>query len=155
MKISEHFSLAEFTKSQTAIRKGIDNTPSDVHINNLTLVAENILEPIRKNFDRPVVITSGYRSVSLCAAIGSSKFSQHALGQAVDFEIPGVDNYITAAYIYENLPFDQLILEFYEAGEPSSGWVHCSYTTVNSRRTALIYDGKEYRDFTEATILTA
>ena len=126
-----------------------------MHINNLTLVAENILEPVRKNFDRPVVVTSGYRSVPLCAAIGSSKFSQHALGQAVDFEIPGVDNYITAAYIYENLPFDQLILEYYEAGEPSSGWVHCSYTTVNSRRTALIYDGKEYRDFTEATIMSA
>ena len=155
MKISEHFSLAEFTKSQTAIRKGIDNTPSDVHINNLTLVAENILEPVRKHFDRPVIVTSGYRSVPLCAAIGSSKFSQHALGQAVDFEIPGVDNYTTAAYIYENLPFDQLILEYYEAGEPSSGWVHCSYTTINSRRTALIYDGKEYRDFTEATIMSA
>lgn len=155
MKISEHFSLAEFTKSQTAIRKNIDNTPSDVHIANLILVAENILEPVRKHFDRPVIITSGYRSVPLCAAIGSSKFSQHALGQAVDFEVVGVDNYETANYIFDNLPFDQLILEYYEPGIPSSGWVHCSYTTVNSRRTGLFYDGKEYRDFTEASIMSA
>ncbi len=155
MKVSEHFSLIEFTKSQTAIRKNIDNTPSDVHINNLTLVAENILEPVRKHFDRPVIITSGYRSLPLCAAIGSSKFSQHALGQAVDFEVVGIDNYETANYIFDNLPFDQLILEFYEPGIPDSGWIHCSYTTVNSRRTGLFYDGKEYRDFTEASIMSA
>lgn len=152
MKISENFALSEFTKSQTAIRLNIDNKPGDVHIANLILVANNILEPVRKHFDQPVIITSGFRSVPLCAAIGSSKFSQHALGQAVDFEVIGVDNFDVANFIFENLPFDQLILEYYEAGVPNSGWVHCSYTTVNSRRTALIYDGKEYRDFTEASI---
>jgi hypothetical protein len=127
MMLSEHFSLRELTASQTAARLGIDNTPGDAEIAALRQVCENILEPIREYFGIPFTPSSGYRSVRLCEAIGSKSTSQHALGQAVDFEVPHLDNLILAHWIKANLRFDQLILEFYEEGEPNSGWVHASY----------------------------
>ena len=80
MKLSENFTLSEMTKSQTAIRKNIDNTPTDEHIENLKHVAETLLQPIRNHFGKPVTVSSGYRSVDLCEAIGSSSRSQHAKG---------------------------------------------------------------------------
>ena len=92
MKLSKNFSLQEMTKSQTALRRGIDNTPSPPHVTHLELLCEKVLQPLRDHFDRPVTITSGYRSPELCVAIGSTIKSQHAKGQAADFEIPGVSN---------------------------------------------------------------
>ena len=130
MKLSGHFSLAELTKSQTATRKGIDNKPTLDHIENLTELCTQVLEPTRRNFGKPMVISSGYRSEELCEAIGSSKNSQHAKGEAADFEMFGVDNKELAKYIKNNLVFDQLILEFYNPDDPSSGWVHCSYSCL-------------------------
>ena len=126
MKLSTNFSLSEMTKSQTAIRKDIDNTPTQEHINNLKYVAENLLQPIRDHFGKPVAVSSGYRSVELCEAIGSSSNSQHAKGEAADFEIPGMDNKELGLWIRKNIEYDQLILEFYKDGEPNSGWIHCS-----------------------------
>jgi len=126
MKLSTNFSLSEMTKSQTAIRKDIDNTPTQEHINNLKYVAENLLQPIRNHFGKPVAVSSGYRSVELCEAIGSSSNSQHAKGEAADFEIPGMDNKELGLWIRKNIEYDQLILEFYKDGEPNSGWIHCS-----------------------------
>jgi zinc D-Ala-D-Ala carboxypeptidase len=126
MKLSTNFSLSEMTKSQTAIRKDIDNTPTQEHINNLKYVAENLLQPIRDHFGKPVAVSSGYRSVALCEAIGSSSNSQHAKGEAADFEIPGMDNKELGLWIRKNIEYDQLILEFYKDGEPNSGWIHCS-----------------------------
>ena len=73
MRLSKHFTLEEMTKSMTAARKGIDNTPGSGEIHNLTEVCYNILEPLRAKFDKPVTITSGYRSEALCEAIGSKK----------------------------------------------------------------------------------
>ncbi len=90
MRLSKHFTLEEFEKSQTATRKGISNKAGSGEINSLTDVCYNILEPVRAKFEKPVIITSGYRSPELCEAIGSKKTSQHAKGQAVDFEIGGV-----------------------------------------------------------------
>ena len=124
MKLSNNFSLAEMTKSQTATRKGIDNKPSTEHIENLIHLAETVLQPVREHFGKSVVISSGYRSPELCEAIGSSSKSQHAKGEAADFEIQGVDNMQLATWISKNTIFDQLILEFYEPGDPNSGWVH-------------------------------
>ena len=98
MKLSAHFSLAEFTKSQTAERKGIDNTPDDNHIEAMEQLCHAVLEEIRYHFQRPMVINSGYRSPALCEAIGSKSTSQHAKGQAADIEIPGVDNLKLAQY---------------------------------------------------------
>ena len=144
MQLSGHFSLSELTKSQTAERKGIDNKPTLEHIENLTELCTQILEPTRRNFGKPMIITSGYRSEDLCVAIGSKTTSQHAKGQAADFEMIGLDNKSLAKYIKDNLVFDQLILEFYTPNDPSSGWVHCSYNKDENRKEALLYNGKEY-----------
>ena len=144
MQLSGHFSLSELTKSQTAERKGIDNKPTLEHIENLTELCVQILEPTRRNFGKPMIITSGYRSEELCVAIGSKTTSQHAKGQAADFEMIGLDNKSLAKYIKNNLVFDQLILEFYTPNDPSSGWVHCSYNKDENRKEALFYNGKEY-----------
>ena len=137
MQLSNNFSLAELTKSQTATRKGIDNTPSDTHIQNLIHLAESVLQPVREHFGKPVMISSGYRSPALCEAIGSSTKSQHARGEAADFEIAGVDNKELATWISKNTEFDQLILEFYDEGDPNSGWVHCSAVTGEPRKQVL------------------
>ena len=147
MKLSGHFSLAELTKSQTATRKGIDNKPTLEHIENLTGLCVQILEPTRRNFGKPMVITSGYRSEELCEAIGSRTTSQHAKGEAADFEMFGIDNKELAKYIKNNLVFDQLILEFYNPDDPSSGWVHCSYSKEENRKQSLLYNGKDYTEW--------
>ena len=127
MKLSENFSLVELTKSQTATRKGIDNTPSTEHQENLKSLCMHVLQPVRDHFNRVVSVSSGYRSPELCTAIGSKITSQHAKGQAADFEIFGTPNNEVANWISNNLIFDQLILEFWNSDEPNSGWVHVSY----------------------------
>ena len=127
MQLSTNFSLLELTKSQTAERKDIDNTPSTEHQENLESLCAHVLQPVRDHFSRVVSISSGYRSEELCLAIGSKVTSQHAKGQAADFEIFGTPNNEVANWIKENLIFDQLILEFWNPDEPNSGWVHVSY----------------------------
>lgn len=137
MRLSEHFTLAEFTKSQTADRHGIDNTPDDAQIERLKILCENVLEPVREHFGKSFSPSSGFRSEELCLKIGSKTTSQHAKGEAVDFEIPGVDNKELAMWIADNLDFDQLILEFYKPEDPSSGWVHVSYKGEGNRNEVL------------------
>jgi hypothetical protein len=137
--LSKNFSLAELTKSQTAERKGIPNTPTADHIFNLTALCENILQPIRNEFGS-FIVSSGYRSPELCEAIGSKAISQHAKGEAADFEVAGVSNYKLATWIEENLPFDQLILECFQGG--NSGWIHCSYVP-DGRKETLTYNRSE------------
>ena len=140
MKLSDNFSLIEFTKSQTAERKGIENTPNEIHTIAMEALCHNILERVRSAFAKPVMINSGYRSPALCEAIGSRSTSQHAKGQAADIEIPGVDNLKLAQYIQDKMDFDQLILECY-TGDPSSGWVHVSYNNQGeNRKDVLTYD---------------
>ena len=137
MKLTKNFSLKELTASQTAERKGIDNTPSAEHQENLKSLCEMVLQPIRDHFGRVVSISSGYRSPELCTAIGSKITSQHARGEAADFEIFGVSNKELADYINEYLDYDQLILEYWKKEDPNSGWVHCSYTNGNNRKQYL------------------
>ena len=141
MNLSRNFSLQELTKSDTAIRKGIANEPNAEQIDKLKMLCERVLQPVRDQFGR-VKITSGYRSPELCLAIGSSLDSQHAKAEAADFEVVGVDNAEVADWIYKNLNFDQMILEYYVPGEPNSGWVHCSYVTDKPRKQFLL----AYRD---------
>jgi len=136
MKLSENFSLAEFTKSQTAIRMGIDNTPGEEHLENAKALFENVVQPVREQFG-PTTINSGYRGPALNEAVGGSSKSQHCRGQAVDIEVPGVPNAEVAEWIEENLDFDQLILEFYTPGIPDSGWVHVSYNGDANRKSVL------------------
>ena len=137
MKLSENFSLSELTKSQTAERKGIDNTPSPTHQENLKSLCEMVLQPIRDHFGQVVSVSSGYRSPELCTAIGSKSTSQHAKGEAADFEIFGVSNKELADWIHYNTNYDQLILEYWNESDPNSGWVHCSFSEGNNRKQYL------------------
>ena len=120
MKLSENFTLQELTKSDTAIRLGIPNEPNSDQITKLQNLCETLLQPVRDKFG-PVIVTSGYRSPDLCVKIGSSINSQHCKAEAVDFEVPGTDNADLAYWIKDNIEgWDQMILEFYTIGEPSS-----------------------------------
>ena len=144
VRLSENFTLQEFTKSQTAIRKGLDNTPAEAHIENAKELFANVVQKVRDNFG-VTIINSGYRGPDLNYAIGGSNTSQHTRGQAVDIECPGTPNYDVAKWVEDNLDFDQLILEFYTPGIPDSGWVHVSYKTEENRKqclTAMKENGK-------------
>ena len=137
MKLSKNFSLKELTRSQTADRKGIANNPNEDQIDKLQNLCEMVLQPVRDHFKQVVSVSSGFRSPELCVAIGSSVNSQHAKGEAADFEITGVPNKQLADYIYKHLDFDQLILEYHNPEEANSGWVHCSYKNTNNRKENL------------------
>ncbi len=137
MNLTKNFSLLELTKSQTAERKGIDNTPSTEHQENLKSLCTAILQPVRDHFGQVVSVSSGYRSPELCTAIGSKITSQHAKGEAADFEIFGVSNKELADWIYYNTQYDQLILEYWNESDPNSGWVHCSFSRGKNRRQYL------------------
>jgi len=136
MKLSNNFTLREFVKSQTASRKGIDNTPTDEHLDNAVALFKHVVQPVRENFG-PTIITSGYRSDALNAAIGGSTTSQHSKGQAVDLEVMGVSTAEVCEWIAANTDFDQLILEFFEPGDTNSGWVHVSYAGNDNRGETL------------------
>ena len=136
MKLSTNFTVAEYIKSQTATRHGIDNEMSSEHRTNAERLFENVVQPVREKFG-VTIITSGYRSPELNAKIGGSSKSQHCKGEAVDIECPGTPNYDVAKWISDNLDFDQLILEFYTPGIPDSGWVHVSYKTEGNRQSIL------------------
>ena len=136
VRLSENFTLQEFTKSQTAIRKGLDNTPAEAHIENAKELFANVVQKVRDNFG-VTIINSGYRGPDLNYAIGGSNTSQHTRGQAVDIECPGTPNYDVAKWVEDNLEFDQLILEFYTSGIPDSGWVHVSYNAEDNRKSVL------------------
>lgn len=133
MNLSPHFTLAEAMKSHVALRKGIDNAPPAALVPGIVRVATQILEPVRKEFRKPFSPSSWYRCPVLNAAIGSKPTSQHLSGRAVDFEVPGVANDALARWCAAHLTFDQLILEFYQDGEPSSGWVHCALSEAGAR----------------------
>ena len=137
--------MAEFIKSDTANRLGIDNTPQGEHLENAKELFENVVQKVRDHFG-PTVLNSGYRCPELNEAVRGSKTSQHCHGEAADIEVPGVANGELAQWIVDNLDFDQVILEFYTPGEPSSGWVHVTYKKDGSNRkkalTAAKVDGK-------------
>ena len=155
MQLSDHFTLSEAEKSQTAIRNDIDNSAPSWALPRLQEVACQILEPCRAHFGRGYSPSSWWRSEALCKALVREKpgespaalqarvqralQSQHAKGEAVDFEIPGVSNYDLAKFISKQLSFDQLILEFYTPGSPSSGWVHCSYLNGTANRHEILW----------------
>lgn len=145
--VTEHFSLAELTRSETALRHGISNAPGPQEITNLTRLATYILEPVRRQFNIPYRPSSAYRSPQVNRLVGSAQTSQHVTGHAADFEIPTIANGDLARWIKANLTFDQLILEFHHPDEPKSGWVHCSYRPDHNRNQCLIFDGTHYREF--------
>lgn len=146
-RLSKHFRLRELEKSQVALRHGIDNTVQDETIFfNLKSLCGEILEPVRNHFGKPFSPNSGYRCLELNRKLGSRDTSQHTLGQAVDIEIPGIDNEELFHYIKERLDYDQIILEYYDGVDPHSGWIHVSYvSSEENRKNSFSYDGKTYR----------
>ena len=140
MKLTENLSLAEVTKSVTALRHGIANTPKVTHLINLKEVAKNIFQPCREHFGKPLAVTSGYRSEVLNDLIGGSKRSQHSKGEALDLDAQvygGFTNRELFLYIKDHLAFDQLIGEFPDnVGE--FAWVHVSYKADGNRGEVLI-----------------
>jgi len=136
VRLSQNFTIQEYIKSQTALRQGIDNTPTEEHMGNATALFRNVVQKVRDKFG-VTVINSGYRGEALNKAVGGSSTSQHCKGEAVDIECPGTPNYDVAKWIEDNLDFDQLILEFYTPGVPDSGWVHVSYKSEGNRKSVL------------------
>lgn len=140
MQISKHLSLAEVSRSETAKRRGINNTPSGEHLENFKKLAENIFEPIREHFAVPIHISSGYRSKELNAAIGGASSSQHCQGEAIDIDMDGSSSDVSNAdvfkYIKDNLTFDQLIWEFGSDSNPD--WVHASYESTGKQRKQIL-----------------
>ena len=134
-RLTANFTLEELIVSPTAKRLGLPNTPSPEHIANMKYVCEKILEPVRAHFGKPIQINSSYRAPLVNKAVGGSKTSQHSNGEAVDFEIPGISNKVVADWVGDNLEFDQVILEFYNAKDgANSGWVHASIKRNGANR---------------------
>jgi hypothetical protein len=137
MKLSEHFALAEFTRSESAKRHGVSNEPTTEHLENLKVLCEKVLEPIRTKFG-PLNISSGYRSKVLNHYIGGSLSSQHCDGKAADIDqdgMGGASNTEIFNYIKDNLDFDQMIWEFGDNNKPD--WVHVSYNGAKNRKQVL------------------
>ena len=138
MQLSENLSLAEVMRSETAKRKGVSNMPTPEHIENFKKLAENIFQPIRKHFGKPIHISSGYRSAALNKAIGGASSSQHCTGEAIDIDMDGsaITNAEIFNYIKNNLSFDQLIWEFGTDKNPD--WVHVSYESTGKQRKQIL-----------------
>lgn len=144
MKISEHISYKEATRSVTALRLGIDNTPNEYQLQNMEIIAKNVFEPLRKAVGGAIKINSFFRCEDLNKAIGGSSRSQHCQGRAIDID----DNYGHMSnndmykYIKENLDFDQLIFEFPDENGNAS-WIHVSYVDADSNRKRCLKAIKE------------
>jgi len=140
MKLSEHFDLGEFTRSDYAKRNGIKNMPNPEQTDNLRELCVNVLEPIRKHFQIPILISSGFRSKELNNAIGGAKNSQHVSGEAVDIDhdlsANVVSNRMIFDFIKSNLTFDQMIWEFGTFTNPD--WVHVSYVGNGKNRNQIL-----------------
>ena len=145
MNLSKNLTLKEVIKSNTARRKGIDNSATGKHLENLVVTANQVFQPIREHFGVPIGVSSGYRSPDLNTAVRGSKTSQHCKGQALDLDADmhgGVTNKQIFQFIRDNLQFTQLIWEYGDETEPN--WVHVGYDPNNLKNQILIaYYDKE------------
>lgn len=163
IKVSPHFTLEEAIKSSLALRLGINNAPPEDLLERISNTATHILEPARNHFDVPFSPSSWFRCLELEAELckktierqilsGQVKDAaeylakkQHPKGFAVDFEIPGVPNLKLARWIFDNLQYDQLIIEFYDKNAPKAGWIHCSFSLQSeNRQETFTFDGRHY-----------
>ena len=139
MKLTKNFSLEELTRSDTAERKGIDNSPTAEHIHNLAALCENVLQPLRDKVKHSIRVTSGYRSEKLNNAIGGSKTSEHSFGKAADIKLI-IDGENKSELLYLSIlemgiPFRQIIWEFGDEETPS--WVHISFNKDDNKKQKL------------------
>ena len=134
MKLTEHFTLSEFVRSETATNKNIDNMPTPDVVDNLRNLCSNVLEPARLAFGSPIYITSGYRCPALNKAVGGKPTSQHLRGEAADLQVRGIEN-LRKLYklIRDNGVFDQLLYE----SNGATKWIHVSYKSSGNRRQAI------------------
>lgn len=136
----KHFTIQELTRSDTAIRKGIDNTAPKEAQENLTRLVDNVLDPLREAWGGPITVTSGYRSAALNKAVGGSATSDHLKGCAADITVGsrGQNKKLFTLIQKLGLPFDQLI---HEKGSVKDGpdWVHVSYREVGQNRKQILY----------------
>jgi hypothetical protein len=139
MQLTAHFNLAEFTRSESAKRHGVSNQPTPEHLENIKVLCEKVLEPIRAHFGHPINISSGYRSKTLNHYIGGSLKSQHVEGKAVDLDLDNTGysttNKMLFDYVKDNLEYDQIIYEF--GNDKNPDWVHISYNKNNNRKQVL------------------
>jgi hypothetical protein len=145
MQLSEHLSVAEYIKSDTAKRKGISNSMTAAHTENAKVLAAKVFEPIRLHFGKAIFVSSGYRSEALNSAIGGSSSSQHCSAEAIDLDQDdrgtGVTNRMVFDFIKDNLDFDQLIFELGDEQNPD--WVHVSYKVSGTQRKQIL---RAYRE---------
>jgi len=142
MKLSKNFELNEFTKSDIAKSKKIPNSPTIGQIINLVRLCDYCLQKIREHYNRPVVITSGFRSLALNSAVGSKISSQHTKGEACDFYVDGYSKYDVFCWCKNNLKYDQLI---FENMKQKGCWIHISYNHYKNRNQAFVFDGEKYK----------
>ena len=139
MKLSKNLSLSEVVKSATAIKRGISNQPTKQHLQNLIKLAENVFQPLRDYIDKPIRVSSGYRSKELNKLIGGASRSQHSKGEALDLDNDRETNILMFNYIKDNLDFDQLI------NEQDYSWIHVSYREGSNRKQVLnMVNGKYF-----------
>lgn len=132
MKISKHITYDEATLSPTAIRNGISNQPNEEQLHNMQQVAENLFEPLRKLYGKPIKINSFFRSEKLNKLVGGSLSSQHVKGQAIDITAGSKEENKKLFELAKTLDFDQLINEY------NFSWVHISYKTSGNRKQILV-----------------
>jgi len=139
MRLSKNLSLSEVVKSATAIKRGISNQPTKQHLQNLIKLAENVFQPLRDYIDKPIRVSSGYRSKELNKLIGGASRSQHSKGEALDLDNDRETNILMFNYIKDNLDFDQLI------NEQDYSWIHVSYREGSNRKQVLnMVNGKYF-----------
>jgi len=138
----KYFTINELTKSATATRLGIANKPDAAAKKALTALVDNVLDPLRAAWRRPIVVNSGYRCAALNRAVGGAVNSQHTLGEAVDIEDYSRDRAMNEKLfnlIKEmNLPFDQLIAEGSKKTKNKFEWIHVSYGPRNRRQVLFL-----------------
>lgn len=151
MKLTDNFFLKEFEKSNRAKIHGINNAAKGAEIENIKALCENIMQPVRTHFEKPVKITSGFRCLELNRAVNGAETSQHCTGQACDFVISH-DHKEVAEFIRDNLDFDQLILENYYSSQFSK-WIHVSYSldkNKNRKEVLNLKNGKYIKGLEDA-----
>jgi hypothetical protein len=145
--------MKEAVYSNTAIRRGIDNTPGEYELQNMELLARKVFEPLREHVGKPIKINSFYRSIELNQAIGGSSKSQHCEGRAIDIDdtyghMSNADMY---TFIKENLDFDQMIWEF--GTEENPNWVHVSYIDPETNRNRCLQAYKDNNNKTQYKVI--
>lgn len=140
-----YFTIEELCYSATAKRLGIDNSPNKEVVENLNKLVENVLDPLREKYGKPIMISSGYRCEKLNKAVGGAAKSQHLTGKAADICVAGNNRKTRRLFdllVENNMPYDQVILEKGTMNAPQ--WVHVSYDEKRCRRERLFFDGRRY-----------